>query len=56
MDELNRLVQKYQTKHGTDSLQYRELPDGRLILNARKEQTVLKGISIDMAIVYLSTL
>ena len=54
--KLHILVQKYQDKNGTSSLQINRLSDGRLVLNARKERTVLNGLTIDMAIAYLSSL
>ena len=53
--KLHILVQKYQDKNGTGSIQFKELPDGRLVLNVRKERTVLSGITIDMAVSYLSS-
>jgi hypothetical protein len=56
MDELHTLIQKYQDKHGTGSLQYRELPDGRIVLNARKEQTVLSGVSINIATDFIKSI
>lgn len=52
--KLHILVQKYQDKNGTGSLQVNRLPDGRLVLNIRKERTVLSGVTTDMAISYLS--
>ena len=55
MDELHNLIRKYQDKYGTGSLQINRLSDGRLVLNARKERTVLSGITIDMAVSYLSS-
>lgn len=54
--KLHILVQKYQDKNGTSSLQINRLYDGRLVLNARKERTVLNGLTIDMAIAYLSSI
>ena len=56
MDELHKLIQKYQDKNGTGSLQYRELPDGRIVLNARKERTVLSGVSINIATDFIKSI
>ena len=56
MDELHKLVQKYQDKNGTDSLQINSLPDGRIILNARKERTVLSGVSINIATDFIKSI
>ena len=54
--KLHILIQKYQDKHGTGSLQYKELPDGRIVLSARKERTVLSGVSINIATDFIKSI
>ena len=56
MDKLNMLVKEYQQKYGTGNLQWKELPDGRIVLNARKEQTVLNGVSINIATDFIKSI
>ena len=56
MDELHNLIRKYQDKYGTGSIQYKELPDGRIVLNARKERTVLSGVSISIATDFIKSI